>query len=68
MIGESQYRLLSAHLRIAQPELPDFQAQDSRAVLRVGVPEENVILFEKWLGKEFRGDATSTLLQANVGE
>jgi hypothetical protein len=43
----------------------DCQAQDSSAVLRVGIPEENVILFEKWLAREFRGDATSTLLPAD---
>jgi hypothetical protein len=43
----------------------DLQSQDSRAVLRVGIPEGNVILFEKWLAKEFRGDATSRLLPAD---
>ncbi len=35
---------------------------ESRIVITVGVPLGNVMLFEKWLIKALRGDATSTLL------
>ena len=43
-------------------EIHDMQHQNSRTLLRVGIPHDNVILFEKWLFKAFHGTATSTLL------
>jgi translation elongation factor EF-G len=46
-------------------QIQDMQHQDSRTLLRVGIPHDNLILFEKWLSKAFRGTATSTLLPIN---
>jgi translation elongation factor EF-G len=46
-------------------QIQDMQHQDLRTLLRVGIPPDNVILFEKWLAKEFHGTATSTLLPIN---
>jgi translation elongation factor EF-G len=43
-------------------QIQGMQHQDSRTLLRVEIPHDNVILFEKWLSKAFHGTATSTLL------
>jgi translation elongation factor EF-G len=41
-------------------QIQDMQHRDSRTLLKVGIPHDNV-LFEKWLAKAFHGTATSTL-------
>ena len=46
-------------------QIQDMKHQNSRTLLRVGIPHDNVILFEKWLFKAFHGTATSTLLPTN---
>jgi len=46
-------------------QIQDMQHQESRTLLRVGIPYDNLILFEKWLFKTFHGTATSTLLPIN---
>lgn len=46
-------------------QIRDMQHQDTRTLLRVGIPHDNVIVFEKWLSKAFHGTATSTLLPIN---
>ena len=43
----------------------DVQYQESKVLIKVGIPHDNVILFEKWLAKTFHGEATSTLLLNN---
>jgi len=43
-------------------QIQDMHHRDSRTLLKVGIPHDNVILFEKWLAKAFHGTATSTLL------
>jgi hypothetical protein len=45
--------------------IQDMQHRDSRTLLKVRVPHDNVILFEKWLSKAFHGTATSKLLPIN---
>jgi hypothetical protein len=39
--------------------------QNSRKLIWVGIPYDDLILFEKWLSRTFHGDATSTLLPIN---
>ncbi len=45
--------------------IQDTHDQDSRTLIFVGIPLDNLILFEKWLARTFRGNATSTLLPIN---
>ena len=40
----------------------DVQYQESKVLIKVGIPHDNVILFEKWLVRTFQGEATSTLM------
>jgi hypothetical protein len=45
--------------------IQDTHDGDSRTLIWVGIPYDNVILFEKWLSRTFHGNATSTLLPIN---
>ena len=45
--------------------IQDSHDGDSRTLIWVGIPYDNLILFEKWLSRTFRGSATSTLLPIN---
>ena len=45
--------------------IQDTHDRDSRTLIWAGIPYDNLILFEKWLGRTFRGNATSTLLPIN---
>lgn len=45
--------------------IQDSHDRDSRTLIWVGIPYNNLILFEKWLSRTFRGNATSTLLPIN---
>jgi hypothetical protein len=45
--------------------IQDSHRRDSRTLIWVGIPYNNLILFEKWLSRTFHGNATSTLLPIN---
>ena len=40
----------------------EIKHQGSKVLIKVGIPHDNVILFEKWLARTFHGNATSMLL------
>jgi hypothetical protein len=45
--------------------IEDSHNRNSRTLIWVGIPYNNLILFEKWLSRTYCGNATSTLLPIN---
>ncbi len=59
---EHQYGDVMAELNRIGGMFLDLQHRDSKVLIKVGIPHDNVILFEKWLARTYQGNATSTLL------